>query len=61
MNTSAMQKIFTFSQNASRISGNVDLNSSQSKNARLDLVQPGALTIAKPSAVKTTDRADERR
>ena len=29
MNSSAMQKIFTFSQNAARISGNVDRNSCQ--------------------------------
>jgi hypothetical protein len=49
-----MQKSFTFSQKASRTSGNVDLNSSQSKNWALTSGQPGALTIAKPSAEKTT-------
>jgi hypothetical protein len=32
MHTSAMQKIFTFSQKAARISGNVDRNSCQLKN-----------------------------
>src|SRR3954463_16131162 len=49
-----MQKIFTFSQNASRMSGNVDRNSDQSKNVALTSSQPGELTIAKPIAVKTT-------
>src|SRR5947208_3391562 len=54
MNSSAMQKIFTFSQKADRISGNVLFASLQSKNCCWISGQPGALTIAKPRPVKMT-------
>ena len=46
MNTSAMQKIFTFSRNARAISGNVALNSPQLKKVRRTSGQPGACVIA---------------
>jgi hypothetical protein len=49
-----MQKIFTFRRKALAISGNVLANSWPSKNWRWISGQPGALTTAKPSPVKTT-------
>ena len=54
MNASASRKIFTFSRNGSRMSGNDSRNSGQSKNALCTSSQPGELTTASASAPKTT-------
>ena len=54
MNTSAMQKIFTFRRNALAISGNVSANSSRLKKLFLTSGHPGAWVIATASSVKTT-------
>src|SRR2546423_9626240 len=53
MNTSAMEKIFTFNRNAREISGSELLNCPQSKKVRRTSCQPGACVIASASSVKT--------
>ena len=60
MNTSAMQKIFTFSRKAREISGNDSRNSSQSKNAALTSAQPGACVTTTTSDREEDDRAEQR-
>jgi hypothetical protein len=54
MQASAIQKIFTFSQKAERISGKVDRNSCQLKNWSWISDQPGDLTIAKARTANAT-------
>jgi hypothetical protein len=49
-----MQKIFTFSRNALKISGNVDVNSCQLKNCEWISDQPGELTTRNPSSANAT-------